>query len=346
MFKDIYKEACNEICGDKKAILDKAFERAAIPKKKTRPVWKYSVIGTAAAAIIIVGAVFMNMELFTTSSRDIKEMETVFENEKLKSSKTSDAGQDNDMTLPTEQKEQAEQKADEQGSVNRKERVSSAEKEEYTEDSAAAPGKNIQEKPEDTVVDEVAAESNNNDDTLPTEHEPATGGSGGGSGASNKENMFLYSMRRGNMDLQKKTMTYAEYAAYLGYDISTIIMPDGIAPVIIPDECEVFLNKDGDIVEDTMFFTNNSEEKPVYVTTGRIFSVEWALPNGANIASEVVENDEETNGADNDSEVPENGEETNGVIYAMKDGASIMIECFNVNAGEIESIEAQLAEKN
>ncbi len=95
MIEKIYKEACDEIHGDKKAILDKAFERAQKPVKRRNPVLKYSVIGTAAAAVLIAGAIFINIDLFkitepknfeddaviSESASDVKESENVVDDE-------------------------------------------------------------------------------------------------------------------------------------------------------------------------------------------------------------------------------------------------------------------------
>ncbi len=71
MYKRIYKKACEEIKGDRDAILNKAFERAAEPEKKKSPILKYSVIGTAAAAVIVAGAVILNWDVIKIPLDDI-----------------------------------------------------------------------------------------------------------------------------------------------------------------------------------------------------------------------------------------------------------------------------------
>lgn len=70
MFRDLYKKANEDIKGDR-AILDRAFLKAAQPEKKKNPVFKYSFIGTVVAAVVLVGAVFANPTVFTNRSKDI-----------------------------------------------------------------------------------------------------------------------------------------------------------------------------------------------------------------------------------------------------------------------------------
>ncbi len=70
MFRDLYKKANDEIKGDR-AILDKAFLQAAQPVKKKSPVFKYSFVGTAVAAVMVIGAVFANPTVFTNKSETI-----------------------------------------------------------------------------------------------------------------------------------------------------------------------------------------------------------------------------------------------------------------------------------
>ena len=70
MFRELYKEANDCVKGDR-GILDKAFLQAAQPEKKKNPVYKYSVIGTAVAAVMVLGAVFANPTVFTNRSETI-----------------------------------------------------------------------------------------------------------------------------------------------------------------------------------------------------------------------------------------------------------------------------------
>lgn len=70
MFRELYKEANDCVRGDR-GILDKAFLQAAQPEKKKNPVYKYSFIGTAVAAVMVVGAVFANPTVFTNRSETI-----------------------------------------------------------------------------------------------------------------------------------------------------------------------------------------------------------------------------------------------------------------------------------
>ena len=64
MFREVYKKANEDIKGDIQ-ILDRAFLKAAQPVKKKSPIMRYSVIGTLAAAVFIIGAVMVNSNLFT-----------------------------------------------------------------------------------------------------------------------------------------------------------------------------------------------------------------------------------------------------------------------------------------
>lgn len=80
MFRDLYKKANEDIKGDR-AILDKSFLKAAQPAAKKSPVFKYSFIGTVAAAAIVLGAVFANPSVFTNVTDNIgKSEENVTEN--------------------------------------------------------------------------------------------------------------------------------------------------------------------------------------------------------------------------------------------------------------------------
>lgn len=76
MFKDVYKKANDDIKGDR-AILDRAFLQAAQPVKKTSPVIKYSFVGTAVAAVLVLGAVFANPSVFTNRSEDLGKLNAV-----------------------------------------------------------------------------------------------------------------------------------------------------------------------------------------------------------------------------------------------------------------------------
>ena len=70
MFRDLYKKANDDIKGDR-AILDRAFLQAARPVKQKNPVIKYSFIGTAVAAAVVLGAVFTNPSVFTNVTDEI-----------------------------------------------------------------------------------------------------------------------------------------------------------------------------------------------------------------------------------------------------------------------------------
>ncbi|MBQ8540340.1 MAG: hypothetical protein IJ435_02570 [Clostridia bacterium] len=70
MFRELYKEANDSIKGDR-IVLDRAFLKAAQPAKKKSPVIKYSFIGTAALAVIVLGAVFLNPSVFTNRTETI-----------------------------------------------------------------------------------------------------------------------------------------------------------------------------------------------------------------------------------------------------------------------------------
>ena len=75
MFREVYKQANEEIKGDK-LIIEKAFQKAAAPVKKKTPVFRYSFVGTCAAAVLIFGVVFMNSELFTDKGFVLENMPT------------------------------------------------------------------------------------------------------------------------------------------------------------------------------------------------------------------------------------------------------------------------------
>ncbi len=70
MFREVYKKANDEIKGDRQ-ILDKAFEMAQMPEKKPIPILRYSFVGTAVAAVIVLGAIFTNSEIFMQKTIDV-----------------------------------------------------------------------------------------------------------------------------------------------------------------------------------------------------------------------------------------------------------------------------------
>lgn len=77
MFRDVYKQANEDIKGDR-SIIDNAFLQAAQPKKEKRGFVKYSVVGTAVAAAFVIGALFLNSNLFTNKVSDLN-----FEDERV-----------------------------------------------------------------------------------------------------------------------------------------------------------------------------------------------------------------------------------------------------------------------
>ncbi|MBQ7875842.1 MAG: hypothetical protein IJ316_00990 [Clostridia bacterium] len=70
MFRELYKEANDNIKGDR-AILDKAFLKAAQPEKTKSPLLKYSFVGTCAAAVLVLGAVFLNADIFMEKTQNM-----------------------------------------------------------------------------------------------------------------------------------------------------------------------------------------------------------------------------------------------------------------------------------
>lgn len=70
MFREVYKQANDTIKGDR-SVLDRAFLQAAQPVKKKSPIVKYSFIGTAVAAVMVLGAVLLNPTVFTSRSETI-----------------------------------------------------------------------------------------------------------------------------------------------------------------------------------------------------------------------------------------------------------------------------------
>lgn len=78
MFRELYKQANDEIKGDRE-ILDRAFLQAAQPKKtKSKTKIFYSFATSAVAAVMIVGALFVNSEIFfeKTMEKTPEEKET------------------------------------------------------------------------------------------------------------------------------------------------------------------------------------------------------------------------------------------------------------------------------
>ncbi len=85
MFRDLYKQANDEIKGDRE-ILDRAFLQAAQPKKSNGKMKIfYSFATTAVAAVVIIGALFVNSDIFSERVVEMvpEEKDTVSENENI-----------------------------------------------------------------------------------------------------------------------------------------------------------------------------------------------------------------------------------------------------------------------
>ncbi len=348
MIEKIYKEACDEIHGDRKAILDKAFERAQKPVKRRNPVLKYSVIGTAAAAVLIAGAIFINIDLLkitepknfednaviSESASEAKETENAVTNEK-----------ETEVVYESETKPQTVNKAEKSTvkTENRKAVRYSVKKDVQKEASGAANDSGEEQKEEksmaqavreaEPVTDQVymmTADSNNSaerrteppleengieaysyddDDSDDDSYLEPTAG---------MKNAGMYGTA--NRNYEEKVMTYDEYKEYLGFDVTALAMPEGTAPIETPDKCVVTLDENGEIVDDIVVFENKDEAKPVVITAGKLLDVSWALKDGN---TEAIVSEE------------------SGVIYAQKDGAGFIVECTNMAGEEIHAIEAQ-----
>lgn len=180
MFRDLYKQANDDIKGDK-SILDKAFIQASQPVKKTKPIIKYSFATTAVAAVIIIGAVFANPQVFNKKIEDLgKPPEVILPTETVEVETLSSANTTEDVVFNNEnvtvEKEvevapQKQPRTTKPAETNKETTQQSEEANEYIEDKSAEAENNSDENYSIAVTSlyEEDLENNENEEEFPSE---------------------------------------------------------------------------------------------------------------------------------------------------------------------------------
>lgn len=341
MFRKIYKEANNSIHGDR-AILDRAFEMAKKPAEKKSSILKYSFIGTAAAAVIVAGAVFVNYDLLKLTAGNTAVTEPTEGTETAEAVYADEETRD-DTIIPTEAAAPNESRT--------------VEEEKKSESAAAAVENRAEENTrryevvkEDAFVEEDAAEEaafeaeefeKFEEFTEPEYRTEATDGGvsastyGGRSMLTGREEasddsegsteIMVASGMGGNSGRSVITYTAQEYCDYIGIDFSTLSLPEGLA-FDIKESYILGVNADGEIVEDAAVFSAVGDEREISVMTGRVEDVQWAIDMYEKVS-------------DNMSVFDDGSTVT---VYAIKDGTSVTAYFENIPDEEIKAFVEQI----
>lgn len=368
-FKKLYKEANDRIKGDRR-VIDAAFEKAASEKtasegtKKRTNIIKYSFLGTAAAAIIVICAIAGNFELFrldenaaTESPAADAERETEAGNAKASTESDAAAETEGEPQTVNEGEKENVAKSDKETPARTESGATPAEAE-SAPDVQRITGSGEKKSAEDNggEKDESVEESDENDaedmsNYKPTEPKQSytltiSGQSGGGSGGGSSGAVTGLPKGAGDAteaadDYGETTMTFLdeslgetaiytaeEYFNYIGTDLSALSLPYGMELDIMP-EYTLSVDENGEISGDTAFFTAQSAEKRLEIMTSRIESVSWAVDMYKKTGENTSEFDD---GA-------------NVTVYAVKDGASFTLSFENFEKAERDSVVNQIIGK-
>ena len=128
-------------------------------------------------------------------------------------------------------------------------------------------------------------------------------------------------------DLSGEVKTYSaeEYFSYIGFDVSSLKLPEEMT-MEIPSQIEMTFGYDGEITGDTAFFTASGGGKRLEIMTSRAESVDWAVDMYKKIG-------------ENASEFSDGASAT---VYAIRDGASFTMNFENFDESERKSIVGQI----
>lgn len=325
MFRKIYKEANNSIHGDR-AVLDRAFEMAEKPAEKKSNILKYSFIGTAAAAVLVAGAVFINYDLLKLPTEDVSQGTETAESVPFSEEISYDAITPTEAAAP---KESRTVKAEKKSS-------SAANAEDKHEERAQR---------EDASAADYAVENNGDtSEELPTLEASAEITASGSSAALYGRNnaqtdsneawddfsedagiMVMSDNMAENSDRSVISYTSQEYYNYIGIDFSKLSLPEGLA-FDIKESYILSVNSDGEIVGDTAVFSAFNDECEIAVMTGRVEDVQWAIDMYEKVSDNMSVFDD-------------------GLcvtVYAIKDGTSVTAFFENIPKEEIQAFMEQI----
>ncbi|MCD8049421.1 MAG: hypothetical protein LUG52_07465 [Clostridia bacterium] len=368
MYKRIYKKACEEIKGDRDAILNKAFERAAQPEKqpekKKSPILKYSFVGTAAAAVIVAGAVIFNWDVFKMPLDDIVSEDSA--DAVVEESAEVGSESEDEVVMPEDETEETAQRVvvtEEPAAETETEARTAPKVWEATEEAAA---ENIIEETEDaetatefvlsrgrsmtleTTDEEEALEENAGENMSNSRtSSSSSAGSSGGAGAKTEVVMIeddedydydddydddfsggtmMLTTGWSGVDYDVEALTYEEYINYLGFDVAGIELPEGMSFDLIEESVyEIYTDEAGEIADDAAMFSASGGEKSITIMATRMIALDEEFEAYENVAANVARNGDYA-------------------IYAVKNGAYITIEFDNVESEEIDAIVGQMAE--
>ena len=307
-FKKLYIEANDSIKGDM-TLIDKAFLRfeneKAGGKKK---VLSYSVIGTAAAAVIVICAMIGYPELFKLQSENVGEAlttneateSTFAENTQTVRTTAQDTADDidetvEDMIAPSEpsftNRETAGKKSDNtKSAISDKNEKIIADKNYVNVPEAAKEDAAVENetKAYNTSKTAMIAIDGDSPRMVGTEAAADTGGySGGGFGASSAKTEDIKDAdENGIMTLsvgfEEKLMDREEYFDYIGINTEKLKLPEGME-LSIPDNFVILM--DGEkIVDDTAFVSASNGDKTFELVMSRVISNSWAIDMYENIS--------------------------------------------------------------
>lgn len=323
LFRKLYKEANECIHGDR-AIIDRAFEAAEKPEKKKSNVFKFSAIGTAAAAVIIAGAVFAQYEIFMKPAENMIEQSTeagldaggIF---------AAESAFDEEAEIISEP-EADDTRIEPRSADGDAETLKEAKKsEESLPEEISAPSEAVREvelKEDTAAVNDAAAEE---DDGFAENGEmfsyysgssAVTGASGGGARS------MKASLEEETAD-SVKTVNYSaeEYFEYISFDVSKLSLPEGLS-FNIEEEYTLSVDDDGNLLGDTVIFTASDGERYVSLMTSRLEVISRNAADGENVS------------------VTEEGEYISA--YITKNGAYLTLTFVNVPRAEADGVIGQI----
>ncbi len=219
MFRDLYKNANENIKGDK-AILEEVYKRASEKEKGHTLLFRYSFVGTAVAAVILMGALFVNSDIFMTKTKEMSELKLPDEDNVIENDAAKD---ENSQIMRAEVTDEVISVDDGEEELYHKEAV-----EEKTTENGTAEKKTESAVKNDAVLkNELSTDKENN---------PQLTQKGEDTKAIIDEDMEvgLFILEDGEDELydteisEHKTISEDEFYSYLGVDLRSITYPAGM----------------------------------------------------------------------------------------------------------------------
>lgn len=327
LFREIYKEANDSVHGDRK-IIDRAFEAAEKPEKRKSRVLKYSFIGTAAAAVLVAGAVFVNYSLVKLPVEEIPAGMTEQSEEDETASVSQEEQYDTVVTMEaavpkTAQNEKQYFSANETESISDSGAQKNGEMKENT--SGAAGG--AEDEYSDEVLTESASEAKGTDTDMPryVKSGKMTGSEEAFDDSRSGAEVAMMTETAADIVADAVTYTAEEYFEYIGIDFSKLSLPEGLK-FDINESYTLSADKNGEILGDVASFTAFNAGRGISVMTSRTEDIRWEIDACEKVSENVS--------------VLEDGVYT--TLYAVKDGAYIAVFFENIPKEEMRDFTEQI----